>query len=181
MSEYRERLLSLLGSDDAFIVLADTPTRVADLVGRIGEEGLSRRFAPGKWSAREVFAHLTDVEQATGFRIRQVVTSPPGHVIQPFDQALWARPYMGLPTRVGIRAFVSLRMWNLFYYRSLSAEDRAKVGFHPERGEESVETILRMQAGHDRNHLEQLETIAAMPAPEEAAEPELNFDIRLEE
>jgi hypothetical protein len=34
---------------------------------------------------------------------------------------------------------------------------------HPERGEESVDTTIRMCAGHDRNHLAQLEAIAAMP------------------
>jgi len=32
---------------------------------------------------------------------------------------------------------------------------------HPERGEESVETTIRMHAGHDRNHLAQLELILA--------------------
>jgi hypothetical protein len=33
------------------------------------------------------------------------------------------------------------------------------VAFHPERGEESVERILQMLAGHDLNHLGQLEQI----------------------
>jgi hypothetical protein len=179
MNEYRERLLSLVGKEDPFVILADTARQIVDLMGRIGEEGLSRTFAPGKWTAREVFAHLTDVEQGTGFRVRQIVSSPPGHVIQPFDQDAWAKPYHSLPARAGIRAFVSLRAWNLFYYRTLSAEDRAKAGLHPERGEESVETIIRMQAGHDRNHLAQLELIANAPEAT-AAEPEMNFDMNPE-
>jgi hypothetical protein len=32
---------------------------------------------------------------------------------------------------------------------------------HPERGMESVEIIVKMLAGHDLNHLAQLEQIAA--------------------
>jgi hypothetical protein len=160
MNEYRERLLSLLDDDDAFEVMARTPARVIELLGRIGEKGLSRRFAPGKWSAREVFAHLADVEQGTGFRIRQVVWSPPDHTIQPYDQDLWATPYATLPADAAVRAFAALRPWNLAYYRGLSAADRSKVGHHPERGDESVDVMIRMQAGHDRNHLAQLETIA---------------------
>ena len=160
MNEYRERLLSLLGGDDAFRVHAETPARVMDLFARIGESGLSRRFAPAKWTAREVFCHLADVEQGTGFRVRQIVRSPPDHVIQPFDQDLWATPYPRLPADAAVRAFAALRPWNLAYYRSLSEADVAKVGHHPERGDESVDVIIRMQAGHDRNHLAQLETIA---------------------
>jgi hypothetical protein len=160
MNAYRERLLSLLGDDDPFEVMAQTPGRVAELLGRIGEEGLSRPFGPGKWTAREVFAHLADVEQGTGFRVRQIVWSPPDHVIQPFDQDLWATPYRSLPADAAVRAFSALRPWNLAYYSALAPADLARVGHHPERGDESVETILRMQAGHDRNHLAQLQAIA---------------------
>jgi hypothetical protein len=170
MNEYRERLLSLLGDDDPFDVLADTPSRVADLLARIGAEGLSRRFAPGKWTAREVFGHLADVEQGTGFRIRQIVWSPPGHMVQVYDQDLWAKPYHALPANAAVRAFTSLREWNILYYRALPPAELARVGHHPERGEESVDTIIRMQAGHDRNHLAQLETIARM-SPSGAVSP----------
>jgi len=163
MSEYRERLLSLLGDDDPIAVLADTPRLVVDVLGRIGEERLSVRFAPGKWTAREVFCHMADVEVGTGFRVRQIVWSPEGNTIQAYDQDAWAIPYHGLPVRAAIRAFVGLRSWNVAYYRALSAAERARVGIHQERGEESVETTIRMCAGHDRNHLAQLEAIATMP------------------
>jgi len=169
MNEYRNRLLGLLGEEDYFAVLGTTPTLLVDVVGRIGEEKFSLPFAAGKWTAREVIAHLADVEQGTGFRVRQIVTSPPDHVIQPFDQDLWAKPYPRMPTRAAVRAFVALRGWNLAYYRTLSREDLDRSGLHPERGQESVETILRMQAGHDRNHLAQLEKVAAI-VPEERNE-----------
>jgi hypothetical protein len=89
------------------------------------------------------------------------MVSEPGHVIQPFDQEAWARPYPALDGRVAARALAALRPWNLAYYRALSPSDLARVALHPERGEESVETLIRMQAGHDRNHLAQLERIAA--------------------
>lgn len=175
MNEYRERLLGLLGNDDPFAVLADTPRLVVDVLGRIGEERLSSRFAPEKWTAREVFCHMCDVEIGTGFRVRQIVWSPPGHGIQAYDQDAWAIPYHGLPARAAVRAFVALRSWNVAYYRTLSAAERSRVGMHPERGEESAETTIRMCAGHDRNHLAQLETIAAMAPAEESS----RFEIEL--
>jgi hypothetical protein len=161
MNEYRERILGLLGTDSPWEVLEATPGRVTALVETLGEEGLGRRFGPGKWTGREVVAHLADVEIGVGFRIRQIV-SEPDHVIQPFDQNAWARPYPALDGRVAARALAALRAWNLSYYRALSASDLARVAMHPERGEESVETLIRMSAGHDRNHLAQLERIVAI-------------------
>lgn len=175
MNEYQERLLSLLGNDDPFSVLVDTPRLVVDVLGRIGEERLSTRYAPDRWTAREVFCHMCDVELGTGFRVRQVVWSPPGNVIQPYDQDAWAIPYHGLPARAAVRAFVALRSWNVLYYRSFSAAERERVGHHLERGDESADLMIRMQAGHDRNHLAQLETIAAFVP----AEVDSNFEVEL--
>ncbi|MEP6801782.1 MAG: DinB family protein [Acidobacteriota bacterium] len=170
MSEYRDRLLSLLGDSDPFQVLEATPRRAVDLHAQLGDWRVSQSWAPGKWTAREVLAHLADVEQAIGFRVRQIVTSPPGHVIQVFDQDLWAKPYRRLASRAAVRGLVAMRAWNLSYFRTLEAEDLARVGLHPERGEESVDTLLRMHAGHDLNHLAQLDKIAAIPEPVEAEE-----------
>jgi len=161
MNAYRERLLGLLGPDDPIEVLSGTPRRLRDLLETIGPSGLDRPFGPGKWSARHVFSHLADVEQAIGFRIRQTATEADGRAIQAFDQDLWARPYGRLDAVAAVRAFEALRPWNLGYYRSLPAADFAKVGLHPERGEESIETMIRMLAGHDRNHVAQLEKVAA--------------------
>ncbi|MDQ2870986.1 MAG: DinB family protein [Acidobacteriota bacterium] len=165
MNEYRDRLLGLLGSQDPFAVLEATPRRAVDLHAQLGDWRISQPWASGKWTAREVFAHLADVEQGIGFRVRQIVTSPPGHVIQPFDQDLWAKPYRRLASRAAVRALVAMRAWNLSYFRTLEPRDMARAGLHPERGEESVETIIRMAAGHDLNHLAQLDTIAAIPEP----------------
>ena len=161
MSAYRERLLGLLGSDDPEEVLSATPGKLETLLKSLGEGGLGDRLAPGKWTARQIFGHFADVEQGIGFRVRQLVTCDEGHVIQAFDQDRWAAPYPHLDPGGAVRAFSALRAWNLSYYRTLDSAARARAGLHPERGPESVETTVRMLAGHDRNHLAQLEGIAA--------------------
>ena len=112
MNAYRDRILGLLGADSPYEVLETTPGRVAALIERLGDEGLGRRFGPGKWTGREVVAHMADVEIGTGFRIRQMVTEP-DHVIQPYDQDAWARLYPALDARLAARAFAALRAWNL--------------------------------------------------------------------
>ncbi len=161
MNAYRNRLLGLLGPDDPFDVLSKTPQRVRTLFERLGPAGLDRAWEQGKWNGRQVVSHLADVEQAIGYRIRQVVTEADGRRVQPFDQDLWSRPYAALDAAAAVRAFESLRPWNLGYYRTFGPEDLSKISLHAERGEESVETMIRMLAGHDRNHLAQLERLAA--------------------
>jgi hypothetical protein len=55
----------------------------------------------------------------------------------------------------------ALRRSNLRLLRSLSPEELRRSGVHAERGEESVEHLLRLYAGHDLVHRRQLERIRA--------------------
>ena len=160
MHPYVARLLGLVGSQDHWALLEATPGRLSELWSQIGPDGLAIAFGPGKWSARAVFAHLADVEMAIGFRIRQTVAED-GHQIQAFDQDVWARRYECANAALAVPAQASLRRWNLSFSHSLDAGQLARSGFHPERGEETVDRMIRMLAGHDLNHLAQLETIAS--------------------
>ncbi|HEX7252458.1 MAG TPA: DinB family protein [Thermoanaerobaculia bacterium] len=157
---YTARLLGLLGTKEPFAVLEETPRRVAELRKRIGRDGLERPWGPGKWSARSVFSHLADAEIGIGFRIRQVL-SEEDHRIQAFDQDLWARGYETRDADLAIASQAALRAWNLNLFRSLGPNDLARVAHHPERGDESVDRMIRMLAGHDLNHLGQLEAAAS--------------------
>ena len=53
--------------------------------------------------------------------------------------------------------FRVLRDANLALLRSLKPEQWKQYGMHSERGQESVEHIVRMFAGHDVNHIQQIE------------------------
>jgi uncharacterized damage-inducible protein DinB len=48
---------------------------------------------------------------------------------------------------------------NLAIYKSLSPDQWKHFGMHAERGEESLTRILHMMAGHDLNHISQIEQI----------------------
>ena len=160
MNPYRERILGLVGDRPALSSLEATPARIEALVARIGRSGMSRACAPGKWTARQILAHLADAEIATGFRLRQALAEDE-HVVQPFDQDLWARRYEALDGEAAARAFCALRLWNVALVRTFTPQDLARPMLHPERGMESVEILVKLLAGHDLNHLAQLEQIAA--------------------
>jgi hypothetical protein len=149
-----------LGELDPFEVLAETQSSIPAIAGKLGVKGLQRSYAPGKWTAAQVVAHLADCELAFGFRVRQIV-SEPQLPIQPFDQDLWARYYTDVNGLEAARTFQTLRAWNLAMFRLLSKDDLNKAASHPERGPEKAETVIRIMAGHTLNHLGQLQKVLA--------------------
>src|SRR4051794_35312492 len=89
-------------------------------------------LSPGKWSARQVLAHLADTEIAFSFRLRQAVAET-GHVIQPFDQDKWAGGYKSADAETALALYGLLRKWNVQFLRGLSPEVFDKDVTHPER------------------------------------------------
>ncbi|RIH82066.1 putative metal-dependent hydrolase YfiT [Calidithermus terrae] len=161
MDPYLARIIALLGKDDPLASLAAMPRRLEELLPQIEPE---KPYAPGKWSAREILCHLADTEMALGFRFRQILAQD-NPTVQPFDQDAWAARYGGLPMELAYDAFRALRAWNLALLRGLSEGDLARSYYHPEREEwESLHLLVRFLAGHDLNHLGQLEVIASQSA-----------------
>ena len=159
-ASYRERLLKLLGGQEPLASLEKTAGTVRGLAARLGPDGLARRYAPGKWSGRQILAHLADAELAVGFRIRQIL-SEDGHRVQPFDQDKWAARYEDMEPELALRAFSTSREWNLALLRRLTPQDLARETVHPERGAETLRTVVLLLAGHDLNHIGQLESLLA--------------------
>jgi hypothetical protein len=149
---------SFLGTRDPRQVIAETPNKVAALLGRLGPDKIGRSPAPGKWSAASIVCHLADCEVAFAFRLRQALAEP-HYVIQPFDQDAWAKPYSNLDAHKALATFAALRQWNLALLDTLAPQDFSKVLTHPERGDMTFQTVVETMGGHDLNHLRQIETI----------------------
>jgi hypothetical protein len=149
-----------LGGRDPVEAAAATPTELARLVDAIGPGRLNWSPAPGKWSARDILCHLADTEIAFAFRLRQALAED-HHVIQPFDQEAWARPYSKLDARMALDVFTAVRGWNLKLICSVIPEALSKPLTHPERGAMTFQTLLETMGGHDLNHLKQVQAIAS--------------------
>lgn len=150
---------SFLGSRDAKAVIGETAGRLRDLAARLGPQKLDRSPAPGKWSPREILCHLADCEVVFAMRLRQTLAQP-HHVVQPFDQDDWAKRYAAYSADAALEVFSAIRKWNELLVAQASAEDLTKPVSHPERGQMTFQTIIETMAGHDTNHLQQLEKIA---------------------
>jgi DinB superfamily len=158
--EYKQRIFSYLAENDPLKIQSATPKKLERLVSRAQGSKLRKQPVPGKWSIAEILAHMADTELVFGYRIRTILGAP-GTPIQAFDQDKWAQAmsYGKSDPRKSLERFAAFRKANLDLLKSLSPAQWKNHGMHAERGEESIETIARLCAGHDINHLRQIEKI----------------------
>src|SRR5258708_31185940 len=74
-----------LGSTDPLKALAETPRKIRSLLGKWSRKPWDKRYAPGKWSARQLLIHLAQAELALTTRVR-FAASQDGYLSMPFDQ-----------------------------------------------------------------------------------------------
>jgi hypothetical protein len=158
--QYTQRILGYVAGKNAFKVQSETPKRLAALIKKASPPKLRKRPAADKWSVTEILAHLGDAEIVTAWRIRSILGAP-GTPIQAYDQNAWvaAGRYNERNPRECLEVFRAVREANLGVLKRLKPEQWKHHGMHAERGEETIERILHMMAGHDINHLQQIERI----------------------
>ncbi|HXB62422.1 MAG TPA: DinB family protein [Acidobacteriaceae bacterium] len=151
-----------LGGRDPLAVMAATPgalyNLLSPLLANAADGHVNQQPAPGKWSIREILVHLADCEIAVGFRMRQSLAET-DHVMQPFDQELWAERYAAYDAPTALATFVALRNWNMLFLKTVQPQDLGRVVSHPERGTGSFRILLETIGGHDLNHLQQMERL----------------------
>jgi uncharacterized damage-inducible protein DinB len=151
---------SFLAGGDPLATIRGTAAHLENALGQRDAGILNRPPAPGKWSVRDILAHLADCEIVFAFRLRQALAED-YHVIQPFDQDRWAATYAHYEARAALAVFVAVRQWNLALVAGLMPEALTKLLTHPERGEMTFQVVIETMAGHDLNHLRQIDAILA--------------------
>lgn len=141
-------------------VLTTTAKRLRELTSGMPASRTDTPPAPGKWSIRETVCHLADCEIVFSFRLRQTMAQEHA-VVQPFDQDAWALRYAAYHLEPALTLFEAAREWNLLFLTTISQDDRNRATTHPERGTMTLWTIVETMAGHDINHLQQLERLTA--------------------
>ncbi len=158
--QYTERLLSQIEGKDPLKVQLETAKKLAALIRGLSRKQLSQRPAPGKWSISEILAHLADVEIVVAWRLRHILGNN-GAPVQAYDQNVWAETfdYAHRDANESLEFFRVVRACNLAMLKALPKKLWQNYGLHQERGKESIAHLMRLYAGHDLNHLGQVENI----------------------
>lgn len=159
---YIEAVIGLVGERDPIEVLAGLRPAIEDQIKGVWEEDLRRPEAEGRWSMMDVILHLLDSEVVWGCRVRSVLAED-RPTLAGYDQDRWATHlnYAAADLDDTLSALFALRRFQVHLLQSLTPEQLARPGVHTERGEESLEHMIRLYAGHDLVHLAQLERIRA--------------------
>lgn len=158
--QYIGRILGYVEGQDAVKLQRATAGRLKKLMQGLTPKQLKWRPEPAKWSIAEIIAHLADTEVVASWRMRSVIGEN-GITIQPFDQDAWASAfkYRDRDAKRSLETFRVLRENNLAMLKEISKETWDNYGMHLERGKESIAHLTRMFAGHDTNHVLQVERI----------------------
>lgn len=129
------------------------------LTGVFGEE---EDFvpAPGKWSIRQIIAHLADSEMVGAHRMRAVIAED-NPTLTGYDQALWARnlDYAQRKPKQSLESFRRQRAENYDLLKNLPESAYARTGNHTEHGPVTLLRLLEIHAEHVENHARQMQAI----------------------
>jgi hypothetical protein len=157
---YVAAVLDLLGQRDPVGVLGETPTGLRRAIDGVSDAKLRQPERPGKWSIGQVLAHLADSDLVWGWRMRLILAQDRPQLTG-YDQDAWAERlrYSEADPQESLQRFTMLRRSNLNLIERASPDDLKRVGVHVERGEESLELLRRLYAGHDLLHLAQIDRV----------------------
>jgi methionine--tRNA ligase beta chain len=164
--QYRDRLLSLVGSADPWQILETTAARIRRAIAGRTLDELAWKPEPNRWSVTQILAHLADTELVGAWRFRSVLAQN-AIELQPFDQNRWAEAfrYEAADPFESLELFAVTRTGTLRLLRRIDPDLMNNYGMHGERGRESASHLLNLYAGHDLNHLAQIEKLLSVRPP----------------
>jgi len=116
--------------------------------------------APGKWSVRQIIAHLADTELVAAHRFRQVIAEDNPTLVA-YNQNAWATnlDYARRQPKQSLETFRRLRAENYDLLKALPEAAFERSGMHTERGQQTLRQMLDTFADHVESHARQMQAL----------------------
>jgi hypothetical protein len=151
---YYDRYISLVADGDILALLGQQMDETLAFLRSIPESQAGFRYAPDKWSIKELVGHLIDTERIFSYRAlrfaRNDETPLPGYEQ---DDYIRAASFDDYPLSELADEFESVRRSTLFLFRHLGREAWSRRGIASE-SEVSVRALAYIIAGHELHHRE---------------------------
>ena len=154
---YYDRYISLVPGNDILTTLESQRRQMLLLLsGRDEDEG-DFRYAPGKWTAKEVLGHVCDTERIFAYRALRIARAD-RTPIEGFEQDDYIRngPFAKIPVAELIEDYIAVRRATLTLLRNLDEQAWQRRGV-ANKNEVSVRAIAYTIAGHELHHRRILE------------------------
>jgi hypothetical protein len=152
-ASYYSNYISLISESDILSVLTMQIEEIAHLVKSVKPEQETYRYAPNKWSIREVLGHMIDCERVFGYRafcISRGETTP----LPSFDDNVYVvqSNYNTRKLQDIIIEFSIVRKSNLEFLCQLNDKEWIRLGT-ASNNPVSVRALSFIMAGHVRHHI----------------------------
>lgn len=149
---YYAKYISMVAGEDILTTLQEQADHSLALLMSVGEEKGDYRYAPGKWSAKEVLGHVIDTERIFAYRALRISrndTTP----IEGFEQDDYVRygPFQNSRLRDLAQEFACIRHASLYLFRGLDPDAWLRRGV-ANKAEVSVRALAYIIAGHELHH-----------------------------
>jgi hypothetical protein len=149
---YYGRYITLVAGHDVVAALEDQPRETLALLSALSEAQGDYRYAPDKWSIKEILGHVIDAERVFSYRALRFARNDRTPLAS-FEQDDYVRAGNFADCRLAdlTEEFVSVRRASLWLFRQLNAEAWMRRGI-ASGNEVSVRAVAYIVAGHELHH-----------------------------
>ena len=150
---YFKYYMSLVKVEDLFAALNDSLEEQVSFFRGISSDQADHRYAPDKWSIKEILQHLIDTERIFVYRALTFLREP-GVELPGYDHENYVKncPLDQVSFDELIEEFRQLRCSSLSFYCNADKELLNNVGI-ANGNEMSVDDIGRILVGHAKHHI----------------------------
>ncbi len=154
---YYGRYISLVQGEDILATLDQQRRETMTLLCGRDEEDGDFRYAPEKWSAKEVLGHVCDTERVFAYRALRIARAD-ATPLEGFEQDDYVRngPFAYRPLSDLVEDFIAVRRATLSLLRNLDEAAWMRRGI-ANKNEVSVRGLAYIIAGHELHHRRILE------------------------
>jgi len=154
---YYDRYISLVQGEDILDTLDQQRRQTMLLLSGRNDEDGDFRYAPGKWSAKEVLGHVCDTERIFAYRALRIARAD-ATPVEGFEQDDYVRngPFAQRPLADLVEDFIAVRRATLSLLRNLDEAAWSRRGI-ANKNEVTVRALAYTIAGHELHHRRILE------------------------
>ena len=151
-SPYYDRYISLVAGNDILASLDEQRRQMILLLSGRSEADGDFRYAPGKWSAKQVLGHVNDAERIFAYRALRIARND-STPLESFEQDDYVRngPFGQRPLADWIEDFIAVRRATVSLLRNLDQAAWSRRGM-ANQNEVTVRALAYIVAGHELHH-----------------------------
>ena len=153
---YYSRYVDLVPEEDILAAMEKQGAETHKILSRVDESRGNYRYAPDKWSVKEVLGHVEDAERVFAYRALSFARGSKTP-LPSFDEKEWMvmAPFKSTTLRHRLESLALVRRSTLELFRDFSDEAWERTGIASDNPV-TVRALAYIIVGHERHHVKVL-------------------------